>query len=1266
MGIVYRALDQWNGVPCAVKVLDQTTDSRRFLREARILAQLKHPAIVRYVGHGLSPEGRLFLAMEWVEGTDLEQRITERPLSVRETLEVGRRLAEALSVVHEASIVHRDLKPSNVFLEQGKVELAKLGDFGVAHLSGTRGPGSTLTQTGTIVGTPGYLAPEQLRGGRVDPRTDLFGLGCILFECLTGRAAFEAETLLALLAKIALDPTPRVRDAIADVPGELDALVCALLEKEVSARPASAADVLSALANLHASSATARVASDVPTIVGTAERRLVPLVFSPAPDSAGESVPDRVELHEIATRAGARLELLPDGSIIAMFTGVVEAPTELTLRAARLALALRQVLGSRPIAVVTARVVVSAGFAVSDVISQALPQVLAAPPGAIVLDEGSAALLDARFHVARDGSAILLGAEKTDEYTARRLLGRATPFVGRRREFSLLFATLEECIEESYARAMLVSGVPGVGKSRLLAELLAEAKKHHGKGLRTVVARGDPELAGQPYSLLGTALRRFAGIRAEDGHGERLAKLRALFPNPGPAAGAANAGVFLGEIMGLELPDSIDPRLRAARRDPPMMSVLTRDAFVTWARNAAGKGGLLLALDDLHWADALSVQLVDAALGALKDVPLFVLALGRPEVREAYPRLFETRDFAELALGRLSRRASEELVAAILGGDAPEALVTAIVDRAEGNAFFLEELIRAGAAGDVSRLPDTMLGVMESRLGDLETEARLVLRAASVFGEGCWTGAVTNVLGPESAIADVAGWLRALAAREILIDHPISRFGAEPEYGFRHALLRDACYATFADSDRRLSHRRAAEWLEAKNEAAAVVLASHWERAGDVLRAVASYLRAMEQSLRGSDLESVIALAERAERGGAEGELLGKVRLLESEAFTWMGAGEQALDAAIQSVELLPRESVSWHGAIATAVEAAMVLGRPEAAEPLVRELASVPAPAAPGGEEDRAAALARASCALILLGRGEEATDLLAEADRIARTGRVSDPMTLAHLAHARAARAMVERKPEMAAQFYAGAGEAFERSGAPRLASGAHANVAAMYIEMGASELALSALERAIELAERAGAAYTLTLARLNRGIALSRLGSADVAARELREVSEELTRRGDRRLVSSAACALAELLLETAHPEEALAEAKRAVAAAEGLTASHAAALATLALVRLRLGDAAGARELAEQADAERRKTTMEEREVLLDLVLSEATYACGDRRDAEARIASVAAALEDRAREIVSDELRRAFLERVPEHQRVRKLSREWQGVQSSRR
>ena len=260
------------------------------------------------------------------------------------------------------------------------MELAKLGDFGVAHLSGTRGAGSTLTQTGTIVGTPGYLAPEQLRSAKVDARTDLFGLGCILFECLTGRAAFEAETLLALLAKIALDPTPRVRDARADLPRELDALVTQLLEKEASARPASAAEVLSALAKLHAASDAGRLLSDVPTIVGTAERGWFRWCSAPAPMLATEPCRNAPRSTRSRRERGRGSSCFPMGRSSAC------SPRSSKRRPSRRC-AQRDsrwhsphVLGERPIAVVTARVAVSSGIAVSEIIDRALPQVLSAPP----------------------------------------------------------------------------------------------------------------------------------------------------------------------------------------------------------------------------------------------------------------------------------------------------------------------------------------------------------------------------------------------------------------------------------------------------------------------------------------------------------------------------------------------------------------------------------------------------------------------------------------------------------------------------------------------------------------------------------------------------------------------------------------------------------------------------------------------------------------------------------------------------------------------
>jgi tetratricopeptide (TPR) repeat protein len=1253
MGVVYRAQDKWSGTVCAVKVLEASTNARRFLREAQILAKLTHPGIVRYVGHGVSPTGALFLAMEWVEGTDLERRLAESPLTVQEALEVGCRLAETLEAVHAAGIVHRDLKPSNVFLPQGRLELAKLGDFGIAHLSATRHATSTLTRTGVVVGTPGYLSPEQLRAGSIDARADLFGLGCVLFECLTGRPAFWADSLLALLAKIALDATPRVSDARPELPLGLDALVSALLEKEPEARPQSAAEVRSLLEAARRAERDRDTLAQPRTLLGTQELRLVPIMVCPSQvgeraDTEAQRPLPRAQLELIARSAGVRVELLPDGSLIGVPDLVSESPKEQALRAARLAQMLVSAFGARPMALVTGRMAVSSGLSVSEVVDRALSLISSAPPLSIVVDEASASLLEPRFAVERAGELFRLGQEVLEEHGPRRLLGRQTPFVGRQREFSLLFSTLEACLEEAYARSMLVSGLPGIGKSRLLSELLTEARSRFPR-LRLLVARGDPALAGQPFSLLGGALRRSAEIRVDDGVDARVEKLRvwgALSNSEAPATLA-----FLGEIMGLELPDSFEPRLRAARRDPPLMSALTRSAFVDWVRAASAERGLLLALDDLHWGDGPSVQLVDAALGELPNAPLFVLALGRPEVKEIYPRLFEARDVAELKLGRLSKRASEELVAAILGDAASAALVSAIVERAEGNAFFLEELIRAGASGGLTELPDTVLGVMESRLSELETEARLVLRAASVFGESCWPSGVASVLGPESAIADVPGWLFALASREILVRTPLSRFAEQAEYGFRHALLRDASYATFPELDRKQAHARAATWLETHGEGAAIVLANHWERALDIPRATRALVQAVEQALRGNDLDSAIALGERAEKMGASGEQLGRVRLLESEAYTWMGVPDQALRTASQAIELSPKRDAAWYTALATAVEAAMLVGDPEAVQRLVSELQPSQPEVTPDARESRAAALGRISFALVLLGRAAEAEALLVEADRITRESDGLEPMTLAHLSHARAARAMVLRKVESAAQLFAEAAEGFEQSGALRLASGARTNVAAMYLEMGANEQALEALERASSAAERVGARYTLSLARLNRGIALGRLGKLTQAAEVLGEVRAELERQGDRRLMASAACALSEVLLDSGRLEEAETEATRAVAATEGLASSHAAALATLALVLLGKGDVASALSTARSADAERRQATMEEREVLLDLVLSEAERAVGELDSARARIVRVATELGRRAEELVSPELRRDFLERVPEHRKA---------------
>ena len=252
MGAVYRAIDRDGGTPVAVKMLSGCSEQAAsyFARESRILAELRHPAVVEYRGHGRTHTGTLWLAMEWLDGLDLEERMARTPLSVRESLALVRRAAEALGAAHEREIVHRDIKPSNLFLVDGEIEKAKLLDFGIARSREATRP---ATRTGMLLGTPGYMAPEQTLGAKdLTPAADVFALGCVLYECLTGEAAFSGEHMMVVLAKIILGHAPRVRAVRRGVPAALDELVASMLAKAPEQRPRDGKEVARAIRAIEA------------------------------------------------------------------------------------------------------------------------------------------------------------------------------------------------------------------------------------------------------------------------------------------------------------------------------------------------------------------------------------------------------------------------------------------------------------------------------------------------------------------------------------------------------------------------------------------------------------------------------------------------------------------------------------------------------------------------------------------------------------------------------------------------------------------------------------------------------------------------------------------------------------------------------------------------------------------------------------------------------------------------------------------------------
>ncbi|MET0596102.1 MAG: serine/threonine-protein kinase [Polyangiaceae bacterium] len=270
MGAVYLAEHVLMRKRLAVKVLHAEMTRMpemvaRFEREAMAAAHIEHPNVAAATDFGKLENGAFFLVLEYVEGTNLRDLIEKGPLEVRRALHVAHQMASALGRAHALGIVHRDLKPENVMLvlRDGDADFVKVLDFGIAkvpvgdlgRLSSNKDGGQVLTQLGMVYGTPEYMAPEQALGQEVDLRADLYALGVILFEMLTGVRPFDADTKVALLGmKVTSDPpTLASKNASVKVPASIEALVRRLLEKEAKNRYQEAREVLEAIENYAAS-----------------------------------------------------------------------------------------------------------------------------------------------------------------------------------------------------------------------------------------------------------------------------------------------------------------------------------------------------------------------------------------------------------------------------------------------------------------------------------------------------------------------------------------------------------------------------------------------------------------------------------------------------------------------------------------------------------------------------------------------------------------------------------------------------------------------------------------------------------------------------------------------------------------------------------------------------------------------------------------------------------------------------------------------------
>ena len=458
MGNVYRALDVWSQRPVAVKLLHAhgVQDTERFLREARLLSELNHPGIVAYVAHGVVDGGQPYLAMEWLDGEDLAHRLRRQRLTLPETLTLLHQIATALVIAHEHGIVHRDLKPSNLFLCDREVDQVKILDFGIARQVSLS---NSMTGTGSVIGTPEYMAPEQARGERnLGPSADIFSLGCVLFECLTGQPPFAAEFIASVLAKILFEEPPQLRSLQPTTPPQVEALCARMLAKEPARRLQNAKELQDALETLDI-----QVADIVPTISLRArasglvddEQRLVSVIMAVPPRALAEEV--TLDQRQVVERSamfeglksaiaeyGAQVELIVDGSLIATLAPRGGEATDQAAQGARCALTLKERWPEAAIALATGRSILSERLPIGEAFDRAVQllhkqrlRTQSAESEFVLLDELTAGLLSLRFRVHEDspGVYLLQGTDAPADAT-RPLLGKPTPCVGREQELA--------------------------------------------------------------------------------------------------------------------------------------------------------------------------------------------------------------------------------------------------------------------------------------------------------------------------------------------------------------------------------------------------------------------------------------------------------------------------------------------------------------------------------------------------------------------------------------------------------------------------------------------------------------------------------------------------------------------------------------------------------------------------------------------------------------------------------------------------------------
>jgi class 3 adenylate cyclase/tetratricopeptide (TPR) repeat protein len=948
MGVVYRARQRSLDRPVALKVIapqyaQDPLLRARFVRESRLAASIDHPNVIP-IYEADERDGLLFLAMRYVEGSDLRQLLADSgPLPPERVMRLIAQIAAGLDAAHAQGLVHRDVKPANVLVASGRgPEHAYLTDFGLVKRTTSD---SELTQPGAWAGTPDYVAPEQLRGAAVDHRADVYALGCLLFEVLTGHVPFPRDSDVSKLMAHLSDPPPLLASSAPDLPEELDGVVQRALAKAPGDRFAAAGllalAVRAALSRAHAGPELAtRGAGDPLTSppgmprLASEERKQVTVVCVDldSRELAGEADPERrrvrVRAHHAALkdaleRNGGTIEPPIGDALMAVF-GAPASHEDDVERAVWAALRVVELAGAHQHEELTATVGMATGEAIVStdvsrgiseagvsgaVVSTAIRVQAAAPPGSVAVDAAtfSAARELFEFEALAPAPGGRLRAP-VELWTVLRARARvrdggpmhSTPFIGREVERTLLQGLFERCVRERLPQVITLVGEPGIGKSRLVDELFASV----GARSRPIVRLRGRCLAygeGITFWALGEIVKSHVGVLDTDPPDVAAAKLDAVLPE------------------GAERPwlrERVLPLLGMGSAQAPAR----QESFTAWRRfleHLAYERPAVIVIEDLHWADPALLEFTAEMARSAERVPLLLVCTARPELYEIRSDWGHgLRNATTITLPPLSDADTATLLRTLVPGAAPDA-ERDLVGRIGGNPLYAEEfarLLHDARADDTanvdalarSSFPARVQALIAARLDRLGAAEKRLLQSAAVIGDVFWDGAVCELTGRDHD--QVAQTLRELSQREFVRPARSGSIEGQTEFTFWHALVRDVAYDRMPRTERALQHDRAARWIE--REAGA--------RTEDVAEMLAHHLL------------SALALADE------DGAGLDAVELTQRARRCLRLAGERALrlDAShaegrfARALELMPMADPEWPELMVRWAEAALQAGQ--------------------------------------------------------------------------------------------------------------------------------------------------------------------------------------------------------------------------------------------------------------------------------------------------------------------------------------------------